>query len=109
MIDAPLIFTSQSARASNDRPIRKLITKELTAKKDSIYIFGGNPGGADHDRFDDFWRLEMKNEEDLEIRIKRILEHCCFYTKLAQDPTQACLFLRGSSLGVDIFDLLENI
>ena len=51
----------------------------------------------------------MKNEEDLEIRIKRILEHCCFYTKLAQDPTQACLFLRGSSLGVDIFDLLENI
>ena len=101
----------QPISARFKRPTNQKVNYKETNRleKDSIYIFGGNPGGADHDRFDDFWRLEMKNEEDLEIRVKRILEHCCFYTKLTQDPTQACLFLRGSSYGVDIFVLLERI
>ena len=65
--------------------------------EDSLYLFGGNPGGAVLSRFNDFWKLEIVKADDYANDLLNILRITEFYNLLETNKLpQACLFLRSS-------------
>jgi hypothetical protein len=87
---------SQAETVFNNCPEDRF-AHSLTAFEDSLYLFGGNPGGAVVSRFNDLWKLEIEKVDNLTGNILNILRILQFYNLIETNQlTQACLFLRSN-------------